>query len=66
MGNLTGEGGNGGLRLHFDHNLRLEFRGVKAVSRSRRTVFRMAEVAISEALFAEVLACIGSLAMIPT
>jgi len=29
MDNLSGEAESGGLRLSFDHNLRLEFRGAK-------------------------------------
>jgi hypothetical protein len=40
--------------------------GAKVISHSRRTVFQMAEVAISGALFAEVLACIRSMAAAPT
>ena len=40
--------------------------GAKVVSHSRRTVFRMAEVAIPRALFAEILARIRRLAAVPT
>jgi hypothetical protein len=40
--------------------------GAKVISHSRRTVFQMAEVAISGALFAEVLARIRSMAAAPT
>jgi len=40
--------------------------GAKVISHSRRTVFQMVEVAISGALFAEVLARIRSMAAAPT
>lgn len=40
--------------------------GAKVISHSRRTIFQMAEVAFSEALFAELLGRIRSLATVPT
>ena len=40
--------------------------GARIISHARRTVFQMAEVAISGALFAEVLARIRSMAAAPT
>ncbi|MDY6795070.1 MAG: IS1380 family transposase, partial [Actinomycetota bacterium] len=40
--------------------------GAKVISHSRKTVFQMAEVAVPGELFAEVLACIRSLAAAPT
>jgi len=40
--------------------------GAKVISHSRRTVFQMAEVAVSEALFAEILERVRSLAAVPT
>ena len=66
MGNLAGEAESGGLKIDFDTHLRLEFRGARVICHSRRTVFQMAEVAISGALFAEVLARIRSMAAAPT
>ena len=32
MENLAGEAENGGLKLHFDRHLRLEFRGAKVTT----------------------------------
>jgi len=66
MDNLAGEAENAGLRLDFDAHLRLGFRGARVINHARRTIFQMAEVAISGALFAEVLAHIRSLALAPT
>ena len=40
--------------------------GAKVVSHSRRTVFQCAEVAISEALFADLLERVRCLAAVPT
>jgi len=40
--------------------------GAKVICHSRRTVFQMAEVAVPGALFAKMLARIGSLAIAPT
>ena len=40
--------------------------GAKVVSHSRMTVFQMAEVAVPEALFSELLGRIRSLATVPT
>ena len=40
--------------------------GAKVISHSRRTVFQMAEVAVSEGLFAALLERIRSLAAVPT
>ena len=46
--------------------LKLTKIGAKVMSHSRRTVFQMAEVAVPGALFAKVLARIGSLVIAPT
>lgn len=40
--------------------------GAKVVSHSRRTVFQCAEVAVSQALFADVLEHISRIAAVPT
>lgn len=40
--------------------------GAEVISHSRRTIFQMAEVAVSEALFAELLERIRSLDAVPT
>ena len=40
--------------------------GAKVVSHARRTIFQMAEVAVSEGLFAALLERIRSLAAVPT
>ncbi len=56
-----GEAENGALKLQFDGHLRLEFRGAKVISHSRRTIFQMAEVAVPEKLFRSMLARIHRL-----
>lgn len=72
-----GEDENGRTRLDFTGRLRPEFRGEKVtidaglpaariVNHARRTVLRMAEVAVPEALFAKILARIRQLATVPT
>ena len=61
-----GEGENGRLKLEFDGHLRLEFRGARVISHSRRTVYQMAEVAVSGKLFAELLSRIRHFAAVPT
>jgi len=66
MGNLAGEAESGRLRLDFDTHLRLEFRGARVISHSRRTIFQMAEVAVPGELFAELLTRIRRLAAVPT
>ena len=40
--------------------------GAKVISHARRTIFQMAEVAVSEGLFAALLERIRSLAAVPT
>lgn len=50
----------------FEHTLKLVKIGAKIVSRSRMTIFQMAEVAVPEALFAALQERIRCLATAPT
>lgn len=61
-----GESENNSLNFHFDGHLRVEFKGAKVISHSRRTVFQMAEMAVPEKLFSELLERICCLLAVPT
>jgi hypothetical protein len=61
-----GETKNGVKTLHFDCSIKLEFKGARVVSHARSTIFQLAEVAVSEALFSKILARIHGLRYAPT
>ena len=48
-----GEGGNGGLRVHFDARVRLEFRGAKVTSDAGLLAFRELDEALGLSRLAE-------------